>query len=288
LLAAACIASPALIRAKPVAPRSKATFSRSILQAVQAISATQLGRGYLRSSSFSRDLQFSGTKLAAKSPPYTMCVGAVFEVIVTALNMYVQQSGDSTPHLFLPVASWTRLRPFDLRGQIWLVERSECFGTAHALQKFGMGAQTDFASLEPGAFINLNRSNRTGHATVFLSYIDKEGRELGLHSDRVAGFKYFSSQGTQDSGGFGIRLAFFSDAGCPTLTGSQKRDCGVIRSNEPMLLNCGVMWHPRDWEKGKALEQLGREAYHMQRGDTADLMDGDYDSRYLNGRTIDD
>ncbi|MDB5873781.1 MAG: hypothetical protein JWQ07_3223 [Ramlibacter sp.] len=217
-----------------------------------------------------------------------MCVSGVFEIIVTAINLYAKQTGDQSPYAFLPFASWNRLRPFDLRGQVWLVEKSNSFGTAHALQNFGLGSVVDFAALEPGSFINLNRTNRSGHATVFLAYINKAGDELARHSDQVVGFKYFSSQGTPETGGFGHRYAFFSDVSCPAINPDRKRDCGVIRSKEAMLLNAGVMWHPRDWDKRKALEQLSREAYHIKRGEVEALVDGELDTRYYNGKTTDD
>lgn len=270
--------------------KDKKTFSHYILRATEVISKTKSGKGYLRNSSFSDTLSFgSAGRFTAKAPPYTMCVSGVFEVIITAINLYTAETGDISPYTFLPFSSWTRLRPFDLRGQVWLVEKSESYGTAHALQKFGMGSVVDFAHLEAGALVNLNRINRSGHATIFLGYIDKAGNLYPQYTPQAAGFKYFSSQGNEINGGFGYRYAFFSDAGCPTLVDRQKRrDCGIIRSRESMLLNSGIMWHPKEWEKRKALEQLSREAYHIQRGDADLLVDGDIDSSYFNGRTTDD
>jgi hypothetical protein len=217
-----------------------------------------------------------------------MCVSAMLEVIVIAMAIYATETGDYSPFHYLPKKSWERLSPVDLRGQIWIVKHSDSLGTAHALQNFGMGTVGDFRTLKPGAFINLNRNNRTGHAVVFLSYLDSKGDALAEFSSAVAGFKYFSSQGTETKGGFGYRYAFFSDAGCPVLSDGRKRDCGVIRSNNSALLHAGTMAHPQAWNKAQALEQLEREAFHMKNGDTEMLVEGDYDARFLSGKTIDD
>lgn len=138
-----------------------------------------MGQGYSRSASFSRDLDFGKAyRLRARQAPLTMCVSATMEVIVTALDIYARETGDYAPFSYLPTSSWERLRPVDLRAQIWIVKHSASQGTAHALQKFGMGTVRDFRDITPGAFVNLNRNNRTGHAVIFLGYLDARGKPV--------------------------------------------------------------------------------------------------------------
>jgi hypothetical protein len=285
----AWIATACLVAAPAAQGQEARDFNAYILKATAQLAASSAGKGYSRSSSFSRDVPFGKhAVLRARHPPYTMCVSAILETIVTALTIYAEETGDYGPFDYLPRKSWERLTPVDLRGQIWIVKHSNSLGTAHALQNFGMGIVSDFRNIKPGAFINLNRNNRTGHAVVFLAYLDKHGNELPGFSKAVAGFKYFSSQGNERNGGFGYRFAFFSDSGCPTLSGARKRDCGVIRSSSSILLHAGTMSHPQSWNKAQAIEQLEREAFHMKNGDTEMLEEGDYDAGYLSGKTVDD
>ncbi|MES2325491.1 MAG: SRPBCC family protein [Pseudomonadota bacterium] len=167
------------------------------------------------------------------------------------------------------------------------MKHSTSQGTAHALQKFGMGTVRDFRDITPGAFVNLNRNNRTGHAVIFLGYLDARGKPVARYDDAVAGFRYFSSQGNETSGGFGYRHAFFSDVPCPAPSAHFKRDCGVIRSFDPLFLNAGIMWHPADWIAEKALDQLSKEAYHLKHSKTDMLKEGEFDSTFFSGETTD-
>ena len=282
-------ASAALIWLIPIPNVEAKDFNTYIIAATKQLAHERGGLGYSRISSFSNDISFGKNGfLSARNPPYTMCVSAMLETIVVALTLYAKDSGDYSPFHYLPKKSWERLTPVDLRGQIWIVKNSQSLGTAHALQNFGMGTVEDFRNLKPGDFVNLNRNNRTGHAVVFLDYLDAKGEGLEIFSKEVAGFKYFSSQGNESNGGYGYRYAFFSDAKCPILNGGRKRDCGIIRSNNSALLHVGRMSHPSDWKKAQALEQLEREAFHMKNGDAEMLVEGDYNASFMSGKTTDD
>jgi hypothetical protein len=211
-----------------------------------------------------------------------MCVAAQVEIISKALEIYERDSRDKSYRSFLPFVQWKSLRPHSLRGKIWIVEKSGSSGTASALQTFGLGEQIAFERLEPGAFINLNRE-RTGHAVVFLGYIDSSGESVETYSTKVAGFKYFSSQGKLDNGGFGYRYAFFSDAGCPSLADGKKRDCGVIRSANQRFLNTGHMFSPKFWDAKKRDQALA--IFNATKGVVGD---GLFDPMYFDGATTDD
>jgi hypothetical protein len=265
----------------------EADLNSYVLKAVTLIANERSGLGYDQAS-FTRDLQFGDNGiLPASNPPFTMCVAAQLEILVTALDQYFQETGDDSPFHFLPVESWKRLRPNDLRGQIWIVENAPSNGAADAFYNFGMGHKLAFKDLRPGSFLNFNRNNGSGHGVVFLGFLDRNGNDLKQYSDQVAGFKYFSSQGQKGAAGsgFGYRWAFFSDVGCPTLSGGRKRDCGVIRSDSPKLLNGGTVYNPKSWDKRRAAEQL------LQSQNITDprlLQEGGFDANYFTGITTDD
>lgn len=172
------------------------------------------------------------------------------------------------------------MRYNDIRSHIWVDSKLNSNGTADALVTFGMGKHAKFSELKAGSFINLNRerpgAKPSGHAVVFLAYIDKDANELSKHDPaKVAGFKYFSSQGvgTTPTAGFGFRYAFFNQGGkpyCPNITGKDAngrdkiRDCGVVFSNSQKLLTTGYMLMPADWNsaaRDKNLADLAKRLY---------------------------
>ena len=125
-----------------------------------------------------------------------------------------------------------------------------------------MGEPCRFEELQPGSYLNLNRSTGSGHAVLFLNYLDKAGNDLATYSDEVKGFKYYSSQGSEANGGFDYRWAFFGDLR-PTLPDGRKRDCNVIRSTKRAYLNTGHMWMPGDWDvaiKDAAISRMATRA----------------------------
>jgi len=227
-------------------------FNAAILDAAKAIAAEWPEKGYDINSYFTHNLKYGpDCCLRANHPPKTMCVAAVTEIIVAALTRWFEKTGDKTPFQKLPMKSWQGGTKKDIRGHIFMYDGFGSNGTAHALERFGIGHQLPFAELQPGDFINFNRA-KTGHACVFLAYIDAAGNDLAAYGSSVAGFRYFSSQGS-NPGGFGYRWAFFGNH-CPVLPPNKKRDCGVIRSNDPKLLCCGYMISPDHWPPSTAIQ----------------------------------
>jgi hypothetical protein len=135
----------------------------------------------------------------------------------------------------------------DIRAHIFQYAGTNCHGTAHALERFGIGKQLAFEDLLPGDFITMNRTSGSGHTAVFLGFIGADYGDLPQHSNAVKGYKYFSAQGKRVGGGFGYRWAFFSPS-CPAAIAAKPRDCGIIRSQEQRLLNTGCMLHPDAWQ----------------------------------------
>ena len=121
-------------------------------------------------------------------------------------------------------------------------------GTGDAITHFGIGERVKFKDLEPGGFININRTTGSGHSVTFLSFIDIKGNDVSQYNDSVVGFRYFGAQGHKEKGqgGLSYRHAFFSKYGCPDVP--YQRDCNVILSDDPHLLNVGQILDPKDWK----------------------------------------
>lgn len=143
-----------------------------------------------------------------------------------------------------------------------------------------MGENVPFQELKPGAFINFDRDNRSGHAAVFMGFIDRWGKIYSKYNSKVIGFKYFSAQGrkTVGQGGYDFRYGVFKSHGCPnTLPG--KRDCGIVYSSNQKYFNSGRMWAPKSWQKpqqtlsSQKAKELGMSVI---------------DAQYFNGLTTDD
>jgi hypothetical protein len=246
------------------------SFNADLLAAVTKINADWAAKGYDINSYFSHNLTYGpDCCINANHPPKTMCVAAVMEVIVAALTAWYAQSNDRRPFEKLPIRSWRGGSRRDIRAHIFMYDGLGCNGTAHALERFGIGRQLPFSDLVAGDVINFNRTSGSGHSCIFLAYLDATGNDVAAFGPSVQGFRYFSAQGQNTpDGGFGYRWAFFNGT-CPTLSGGRKRDCGVIRSNDPKLLCCGRMLHPSKWPERTQIEEGVRRAVRPQAGPEA-------------------
>ncbi|MNF28756.1 hypothetical protein D3C84_94450 [compost metagenome] len=252
-------------------------FNEYLLKAVEIVHRNWACKGYA-SAAYTHGMTLGDIKFNPSKPPYTMCVAAQMELIVTALGFYMDDTGDKTAATFLPSKQWTSLSPGTFKDLIWVNSGSR--GTADALERFGMGVIRPFKDLIPGCFINLNRTNKSGHAVLFLGFLDRHGETLDSYSSEVAGFKYYSSQGKLVGGGFDYRYAFFDDT-CPTLESSRRRDCGVIRSEKQNHLNTGYMFSPTKWDAKKRDQALSALHNLSQKENEANPL-------YLNQDTTDD
>jgi hypothetical protein len=259
----------------PSPAHAQETFNKYILKAVEMLRTQYGGKGYNISKAYTHDIAYGGGEIKASSPPWTMCVAAVAEVIVTAINAYVAETHDTKPYTQFPVSGWNRMRPIDVRSHIWVDPRLDSYGTADALVTFGVGGHVKFADLTPGSFINFNRTNKTGHAVVFMGFLDKDGKEFPSDQhpslDTIAGFKYFSAQ-NRNSHGFGYGYGFFSNKNgrsfCPKLENGLSPDCGIEYSTGQKLLTTGVMNAPQLWsieDRDRNLKELAEGLYVQTR-----------------------
>jgi hypothetical protein len=250
-------------------------FHDYVLAAVDYLDAAYRLLGY-DSAVLTHDIPYGsyGTILRSGGAK-TMCVAAAMEVILTAMTLWAEDTGDAAVFDFLPIESWQTLNSDHIKAHIWVNHSLDSYGTADALVHFGMGESVPFEQLRPGSFINLNRTNGTGHAVVFLSFIDIEGTELETWSDRVVGFKYFSSQGGLDEGAGGLdyRYAVFDEYEQPTMP--YKRDSGVIYSKDRKYLNTGEMFSPTRWTTTTFQAPMH-------------ALPTVFDATYFTGRTLDD
>ncbi len=265
----------------PVSPAPKAssrTFNAYVLKAVDYLDANYALLGYDRNSEYTHELPYGGFGfLHPTNQGRTMCVAGVLEVILTAFDLYAKETGDRTIYSYLPFASWSTLAGGSIKARLWVNPKLHSAGTADALTQYGMGERRAFKQLEPGSFINLNRTSGSGHAVVFLGFIDGKGNDVAAYGPAVAGFRYFGAQGKHDvgKGGFGFRHAFFAQGGCPDVPFA--RDCKVVYSENPRLLNSGVLLAPTLWKKPAVIQD-------------ADAVDEDYPAQpdSFDGLTTDD
>jgi len=258
-------------------PNAEGYFNDYILRAVEHLNEHYSLLGY-DSAVLTHDIPYGEFgEISRSGGARTMCVAAVMEVILTAINLYAEESGDETVFDFLPKRSWERLGADDIKAHLWVNHELGSRGTGDALRNFGMGELIPFEELRPGGFVNLNRSNGTGHAVVFLSFIDEEGTEHLTYNEEVIGFRYFSAQGRFDvgEGGLDYRYAIFQEFGSPPMPG--RRDINIIRSDDPLYLNTGMMWSPEHWT---ALR-------HKKAGGVDEDLSS-FDAEYFNGETVDD
>jgi hypothetical protein len=193
-----------------------------------------------------------------------MCVAAVSEVIIEALNIYAAKTADYSPFNQLRMNSWNCSSRTDIRPYIFQYKDVGCHGTVDALTRFGIGQELSFDELQPGDFITMNRTTGSGHTAVFMGYINGTYQGVSTYSGQVAGFRYFSAQGKgKPDAGFAYRCAFFSP-NCPDVVPGMTRDCNIIFSHDQTMLNTGFMLHPSAWKISVALEQI-RVSYYAKR-----------------------
>ena len=267
-------------------PEGPRYFNDFILMAIDYLHAEYGLLGYDIHSVLTHDLTYGDHGvISATNGAKTMCVAAVLEVIVTALQIWADERGDDRVFDFLPLRSWQYLGEDDIKAYLWVNYDLDAAGSADALTHFGMGETRRFEELEPGSFINVNRTTGYGHAVVFTGYVDVDGNEYTTYDDDVIGFTYFSSQGGPDvgEGGLDVRYALFATDeyeanGYPAMP--YLRDVHIIRSEDQGILNTGMMFSPEHWIAMPGAGAAPRGATKSARTFPSDLV--------FDGRTIDD
>jgi len=269
------------VTVRPQKVTAAETFNDYLLKAVKQL-AQQYGLLGYDSAVLTHDIAYgSQGPVKATKPPRTMCVAAVMEILLTAMQIYAQESGDASVFDFLPKKSYDSLSSSCIRAHLWVNPAINARGSADAARHFGMGMTVPFEELTPGSLINLNRTNGTGHAVVFLSFIDITGAEHDTWNANVVGFKYFSAQGSYNAGegGLDYRYAVFDQHGSPSMP--YKRDLHVIESSDQLYLNTGIVYHPSRWLVTSWSDPIQNTAEHP-------VIESVFDAEYFDGVTADD
>lgn len=259
----------------------KTYFEPYILKAVDYLYKNYRLLGYDLNKQYTHHLPYGPYgEIIGTSGHKTMCVAAQVEVILTALDIYARETGDRSAYDFLPIQSWRGTSVHDIKGHIWVNSRFHSNGTADALRNFGMGEVVPFEKLRPGSFLNFSRTNRTGHAVVFIAFLDRQGNEYSAYNPKVIGFKYFSAQGRRDPihAGLDFRYAVFSQFGCMQMP--YKHDCKIIYSRHPSMLNAGRMFAPSSWHHVNHLENFTE--------DPETLPDSVFNADFFTGDTVEE
>lgn len=126
-----------------------------------------------------RDLFYQGTRVATPyAPNVCHCVGATFQIYLTAFENWTQQGGGDGTLAGLGVADVKKLR------QIWYVATAAEEGAQAGLVTYGLGQAVALDDAQPGDFVQLWRNNGSGHAVVF----DGWQRDA---NQQITGIRYF-------------------------------------------------------------------------------------------------
>ena len=185
-----------------------------------------------------QDLWYRGMVVAKAYPDgsrCSYCCGFTFEVFVRAMKLRNIQAG-------LEADDFNGMTFNDLFNalQLWYIE-----GTGdsekRAIVGYGLGrAVTNFEDARPGDFLSHSSTPSGGHSVIFMGWLRDE-------NNKIVGFRYFSSNLSSNSIGFG--QAHFSD--------STKNGHGVLRH----YVNIGHVGAIRDYRPFNSAEFPHRNAY---------------------------
>lgn len=228
-------------------------FNSEIMTTVEWLAKNKQGLGYDLHSRYTENIKYGAyTFRATGEKNKTMCVAAVFEVIIRSLASAKLNDGTFVHSKLMPGNVLSGASALNLSPYIFQYESNAIFpdykrkysaGAGDAFVLFGIGRYVEFSNAKPGDFIYFNRAKSGGHATVFISFLDRYGKVTNT-SEEAIGFRYFSAQqgGTQ---GLGYRDAYFDI--CPSVTSEYKADCPVIRSQKRTLFSVSRLYSPDEW-----------------------------------------
>jgi hypothetical protein len=139
-----------------------------------------------------QSIEFAGATILAAQPEGTYCSGFTFTVAMRAAAARGLLDG----------------KPIDAVRQFqkqWYGSTKESAEKQCALAVEALGVGREVHSIDdarPGDFVQLWRTNKSGHSVVFVAPIREDGRLIGL--------RYRSSQ--KSTNGIGDRVEYFADA----------------------------------------------------------------------------
>lgn len=164
-----------------------------------------LNNDYANYNGVTVNISYQGRLLARAHPSgnrVSHCVGITFEVFFRAMQERNRQLGLS-PDNFNGM-TWDEMFDFLL---LWYVAAGpkETSNVAVAVEKYGLGTRiTNLEEARPGDFIDFSRTNGTGHTAIFIDWVRKEGRIIGIH--------YWSSQGSTSGIAYNVEYFHIRDS----------------------------------------------------------------------------
>lgn len=174
------------------APQLRADESgKDVLAAARAIPN---GGSYVwaNGSGVPRDIRHDGELILKAQEKGTYCSGFTFCVAMQAAEERGLLKGKSAEAVRQFQKQWY--------GSTKEAAERQC---ALAVEQLGIGREVkSLADAQPGDFMQIWRTNKSGHSVLFLDWV-REG-------DQIVGIKYRSSQKSTD--GVGDRVEYFADA----------------------------------------------------------------------------
>jgi hypothetical protein len=164
-------------------PRSTVDIARSYKE----------GGGYIweGGSGVPREIKFQGETILPAQRKGTYCSGFTFSVVMQAAADRGLLKGKEIDAVRRFQKEWYGV-PKD-------AQETQC---ALAVERLGIGRRVkDLEDVRPGDFVQIWRTNKTGHSVVLIAPVREEGRLIGL--------RYRSSQKSTD--GIGDRVEYFAD-----------------------------------------------------------------------------
>jgi hypothetical protein len=214
LLAACADRAPTTSSALP----DEAAFARHVLAVVESYPTDGTHRywwpteGAWRGNA--RTLRYEESVVAEGDPEGRChCCGLTFEVFLQAWQRWAKETGRPERILDLDVEGVRRLQTQ------WFGSPQDRSCLHTAIVGNGLGRRIErLDDARPGDFVQLWRTNGTGHSAVFLEAVREDGRIVGL--------RYWSTQGSTN--GVARHVERFADAG-GTVTRDELWICRVGR-----------------------------------------------------------
>lgn len=229
-----------------------------ILSIVDRLAEEKAGLGYGKSDYFTEDLIYGPGVIRGRNSPSTMCVAAISEILIRSIVAWSEDKSDDLAYSSLPASIWSDrnhiramglwpwLFHWDMERVIPAYNRNFATGARDTFVLFGIGQSATFETALPGDVVYFNRTGGSGHAAIFLGYLKADYQETDEYDDEVVGFKYFSAQ-LSGTAGLDYRAAYF-DGYCPANHApGLRKDCTVIRSDDPRYLSFGRLNPPEKW-----------------------------------------
>ena len=173
---------------REVAPACKATgFNAEVMNAVGTFGTASYkwkGYGVTRTITYKGKTLAYPYKISGDPTDYCYCVGATFQVYMTAFENWDKKNGKTGDLKGLSASQAETVR------KIWYIVKTEYEkGVQQALTQYGLGkAIPKWSDAQPGDFVQFWRNSKSGHSAVFSSW--------KYTGSKITGITYFSCQGS--------------------------------------------------------------------------------------------